>query len=246
MKLTTSGLKDAKDYLLGQIDQALAVAPTASELGITYDRRGKIDWFRCKVTESVHILFKTSLTSYKVLNFKERLTEFRGEIERSAGYKPVRAKAVARASLSGQASDSTIREMLEDGDLIAAYELARLAGKPLIFSVNPTKDGVWTYGEAKPLAIKGFEDLKMVSARHLYTGGAAASGRSGSWVIIEVATGCILSSNAATKRHYAEGACVRSFTKLHQGEILEALGVGYSQEHLEKQWLVWAELEESK
>lgn len=240
-------LKVEKNNLLAQIDRAIALSLSASEIGVVYDSKGKVDMHRSKMVYETSYIVLKALCDYKVLNCTERLTEFRAEIERSAGYKPLRAKTATKVSMSGQASDSTIREMLEDGDLLSAYELARLAGRPLIFSENPQADGVWAYGESKPLEVKGFEGLKMVSARHLYAGGAAAGGRSGSWVIIEVVTGRILSSNATTKREYAEEACVRSFTKLHQEEVLELLlGVGRSQKQLRDQWLAWAELEESK
>ncbi|MBK8117398.1 MAG: hypothetical protein IPK44_24230 [Candidatus Accumulibacter sp.] len=97
---------------------------------------------------------------FKIPNTKEELASFRKKLgaKPGAGFRTEPKRAPHKTPMEkidgGKASDATIREMLQDGDLTAALELSKVVGRPLVFGAyDATKvDAPLTYTDASPFA----------------------------------------------------------------------------------------------
>jgi hypothetical protein len=221
-------LRQEQANLLKAIDVAISKAPTddAPSDTVTFDVPGD--------------------GKFKITNSKPRLEWFRGKIAAmSKGFSPIpkpakHVSAVAKIH-GGKASDQTIRDMLNDGDLTAALELSKVIGKKLVFGnydatkvVRPV-----AHTDAQKFAPAGFESFEMVSSHEM---------GSSSWRIIELSTGLSIASGRT--RATAESAAADLLKRRGPQKLAESIeqnkedGRAKDQATLEAEWIKWAEKEE--
>ena len=121
--------------------------------------------------------------TFKVINTKERLREFRALVERSPGFTGKNAKPrVEKAVTSGDLSPNALaREMLADGEWLNAMEVLDAAGKPMMFG-NGTDGEPIPYTDVQPIEIAGFKFF----SGHAYS---AKKEREAPWRVVHVKSG---------------------------------------------------------
>lgn len=189
--------KEALSWLLGKVDEAIAEAPTAKEKGVwdNVNQAVKLDGMM-NLEEAIgfKVFDVPGDGRFKVLNLKERLQAFRDNVEKSPGFrKPItpRSQVTPAWQQTGRSgTESTIRELLEDGDLTAAYEFAKQIGKPMVFGDG--RDGPIVYTDARQFELDGFDDFPMVSARTF-------TGNSDTWAVIHPDSGLAIVSGEKTR-----------------------------------------------
>ena len=121
--------------------------------------------------------------TFKVINTKERLREFRALVERSPGFTGKNAKPrVEKAVTSGDLSPNALaREMLTDGEWLNAMEVLDAAGKPMMFG-NGTDGEPIPYTDVQPIEIAGFKFF----SGHAYS---AKKEREAPWRVVHIKSG---------------------------------------------------------
>jgi hypothetical protein len=241
---TPLSAKEVKQWLLNKIDQAMSAAPSSEEFAALSEANELKD-------EDKYVVFDVPGDGkFKVMNFKDRLSAFKKKVEASAGFKAVPVKSARNSTKEnfgkGSVSDTSIREMMEGGDLTSAYALAEQGSKPILFgaSVKSNLPPV-TYGETKPFSPAGYEGVQMVSARVLHTVG----GKSPKWAVVERSTGMSIGKGGISRESAETNAKSEFEQKKATPEKLReiiASSPKVSQEALGAQWLAWAEKEESR
>lgn len=176
-KAAPSSLKDMKANLLAQIDAAIKEAPETQEIQRVEGRPGPRK-------EGVYVQFEVPGDGiFTVVNSKERLRQFRKDVDRSPGFKP----EPRRKGAPGPTGDlaGTIREFIREKEFGNAYNLAELTGKPLRYGAGQEAEG-------KKIANPYTDSRVLTSADHkLFTQVKAFVGRDtqGTWRVVEMTTG---------------------------------------------------------
>jgi hypothetical protein len=213
---------------LKKIDEAIAAAPQVSDAFVVFDVPGD--------------------GKFKITNTKERLDLFRKKIaSNAAGFRPLPKRQPYKSPLqkkpqAGTASDETIRDMLQSGDLTAALELSKVVGRPLVFGTpSDPNDPPLVKTHSEPIVIKGFK-LSVGRSVPLKKSSKAL------WSVTELESGAFVASGetkAAAEKTAAEYMAPKTPEEL-RGMITKMgeRGKGASQAELESRWLKWAEEEE--
>jgi hypothetical protein len=217
---------------LKKIDEAIAAAPQVSDAFVVFDVPGD--------------------GKFKITNTKERLDLFRKKIaSNAAGFRPLPKRQPYKSPLqkkpqAGTASDETIRDMLQSGELTAALELSKVVGRPLVFGFNTNPgEAPLVYSHMEPVSFKGFEGFKFSAGRSV----PPIKGASGQWAVINMESGVEVGSVGATREKAIEDA-KKSLGRINPEQLQKAIedriktGAGSSQAELESRWLKWAEEEE--
>ena len=230
---TPLDIKAAKAYLLSEIDKAIKVAPSERP------RKEKMDAADRFVTFDV-----PGDGKFKVLNTVERLKKFRSTVNASPGFSKPRQATKAPSRFNPEVSQSrfSVREMLDDGDLISAYEYAKSLNKPLLFGRHS--------GNEEPIVYVDAEIADLPDGVEAMVGRRWLNGKTGNWAVIELSTGRSLTSDdkkeAAVRaaRDALEDTDKRDrlLKKLKETQEKEP----YSQDRLADDWLKWAEEEQAR
>lgn len=218
----------ANAVFLKKVDEAIAAAPQVSDAFVVFEVPGD--------------------GKFKITNTKERLDLFRKKIvSNAAGFRPPPKRQPYKSPLqkkpqAGTASDETIREMLQSGDLTAALELSKVVGRPLVFGTpSDQNDPPLVKTHSEPIVIKGFK---------LSVGRSVPFKKSSKalWSVTELESGAFIASGetkAAAEKVAAEYMAPKTQEEL-RGMITKMgeRGKGASQADLESRWLKWAEEEE--
>ena len=99
---TSMSISEAKKWLLGEIDKAIAAAPSAVAFDALMKTKGMTD-------EERFVVFDVPGDGkFKVLNFKERLEGFRETVEKTAGFKPVKPPSKHKTPMETVAKGSIV------------------------------------------------------------------------------------------------------------------------------------------
>ena len=127
--------------------------------------------------------------TFKVVNTKERLREFRALVEKSPGFTGKNAKPrVEKAVTSGDLSPASLaREMLDDGEPLNAIEVLDAAGKPLRFGTSAEKDPI-VYTDSSTVEVGGMGGF-FVGRYWARDKKSAAAKQMAGWAVIDEASG---------------------------------------------------------
>ena len=261
---------EAKKWLIGEIDKAVANVPAenaelAAELARekvkTFDmqaaerRYGKGSKAASSARDSFNALRDSNVAKivkqigfvtfdvpgdgkFKVLNTVDGLNAFRSKVEKSSGFKAPANKPPVMERETDTGS-YTPRDALADGEFLNAYELARLQGKPLRFSV----------GSGRPNAYTDASDVKgLIPGFKTFVGRKADSSKM-PWAVIEESTGLAIGDGGTSKA--AAIAAANAKMKGHEQAIADKLKRGgisdaKLQDQLEADWIKWAEEREGR
>lgn len=263
---TPLDVKEAKAYLLAEIDKAILAAGDKSELEAELARE-KAKKFDGKAMEKRGIGSKTIIAArdafnalrdsniaktveqigfvtfdvpgdgkFKVANSAAKLQEFRRKVETSPGFKEPAKKPPIMRSETNTGSYGP-RDAILEGDYLNAYELAKLQDKPLVFSAGPTGKPPAVYTDAST-ADGIIDDVAFIVARY--------ATKDGKWFVIEPATGLILNTNGLPSKVAALTAS-KALTKGKEDALRKVIAdpaKAMPQSTLEAEWLAWAEKEE--
>ena len=175
---------------------------------------------------------------FKVMNTVDGLNNFRSKVEKSSGFKAPANKPLVMERETDTGS-YTPRDALADGEFLNAYELARLQGKPLRFSV----------GSGRPNAYTDASDVKgLIPGFKTFVGRKADSSKM-PWAVIEESTGLAIGDGGTSKA--AAIAAANAKMKGHEQAIADKLKRGgisdaKLQDQLEADWIKWAEEREGR
>lgn len=236
---TAFNLKEAQHWLLKEIDAALMQAPTAKEKGVWDAVNSKVTLEKVEnVTEDIgfKVFDVPGDGTFKVLNVKEKLLAFRKNVEKSPGFKNSTGRRPQNAT-PGATYATTIAEMLEDGELTAAFELIKTSETPYIFGAPNSGAAPVLYLSAKE---ESFDGIEFYVAKDPQT-------KSGSkpWRAIEKKTRQSMGDGATAaavmadvqKRVGKDDVAERLKHKIEQSEAVDP-------EALERQWIEIAEAAE--
>lgn len=263
---TPLDVKEAKAYLLAEIDKAILAAGDKSELeaelarekakefdGKDMEKRGigrkqiiaARDAFNAlrdsniaKTVEQIgFVTFDVPGDGkFKVANSAAKLQEFRRKVETSPGFKNPATKPPTMRSETNTGSYGP-RDAILDGDYLNAYELAKLQDKPLVFSVGTNNQ--------KPTAYTDTSTADGIIDGISFVVGREAT-KDGKWFVIEPATGILLNKNGLPSKVAALTAS-KALTKGKEDALRKVIAdpaKAMPQSTLEAEWLAWAEKEE--
>ena len=231
---TPLGLKAAKAYLLSEIDKAIKSAPSerpskekmdAADRFVTFDVPGD--------------------GKFKVLNTVERLKKFRSTVNASPGFSKPRQATKAPSRFNPEVSQSrySVTEMLDDGDLISAYEYAKSLNKPLLF--GRTQAAPLVYLDA---GVADIPDVDAMVGQAWKVVGKQDNGRK--WHVIDLKTGQSIASGEDKASAVRKARDVledpENRDRLHKILKETQEKEPYSQEQLADDWLKWAEEEQAR
>lgn len=222
---TDLNLKEARAYLLSEIDKAIASAPRGDDAlareqeldlatkdiqrnSISPERLIAAQERKAKALKDIgYISFDVPGDGkFKVLNTAERLQSFRKKVAASSGFKDEKKEPIAQSSSgtanTGSAMDS-ILEMIADGERGAALALSKASGNPIFFTPNQRGGIPNTYINASPVDTDGL-DGGFVVARQVSEGG-----KIGEWVVLSVKNGGSLGLGEKTKAEAVKAATER-------------------------------------
>ena len=261
---------EAKKWLIGEIDKAVANVPAenaalaadlAREKVKTFDMQaaerkyGKGSKAASSARDSFNAVRDSNVAKiaqqigfvtfdvpgdgkFKVLNTVDGLNAFRSKVEKSSGFKAPANKPPVMERETDTGS-YTPRDALADGEFLNAYELARLQGKPLRFSV----------GIGRPNAYTDASDVKgLIPGFKTFVGRKADSSKM-PWAVIEESTGLAIGDGGTSKA--AAIAAAKAKMKGHEQAIADKLKRGgisdaKLQDQLEADWIKWAEEREGR
>lgn len=251
---------EAKKWLLGEIDKAVANVPAENaELGVelaryksaAYEkettRQFGVKEFKARRNSNIDRLSKQigfvtfdvpGDGKFKVMNTVDGLNAFRSKVEKSSGFKapsnnpPVMERETDTGSY-------TPRDALVDGEFLNAYELARLQGNPLRFGVGNNDTKAYTDASDVEGLIPGFKTFV----------GRRADGSKMPWAVIEESTGLSFGDGGTSKATAIASA--KAKTKGYEQKIVDMLKRGgisnaKPQDQLEADWIKWAEEKEGR
>lgn len=244
-------LRQERDLLLQKVDQAIAAAPTAEEKDAWDSVNQKID-----LTNNMHVADTIGYRvfdvpgdgKFKVLNLKEALQRFRERIDGNPGFSKPRTpspQTKADWQKTGRGgTEATIKEFIDDGELLTAVEYAKQIGKPLVFGQYQDGSSVTVYTDSKPFEHDGYDDFKMVSAR------AAGAADKVAWAVIDLGSGMTVSSKHPT-RMKAIAETHKALAKMNAEQLATNVksakansGFVGTQEELEQRWVEWVAKQE--
>ena len=254
---TPLDVKEAKAYLLAEIDKAILAAGDKSELEAELARyksaayeneitreRGRTNFAILRNSNIAKTVASIGFVTFdvpgdgkfKVANSAAKLQEFRRKVETSPGFKNPATKPPIMRSETNTGSYGP-RDAILDGDYLNAYELAKLQDKPLVFSVgtNSQKPTAYTDTSTADGIIDG---IAFVVGREATKGGK--------WFVIEPATGILLNKNGLPSKVAALTAS-KAITKGKEDGLRRVIAdpsKAMPQSTLEAEWLAWAEKEE--
>ena len=213
---TALDLREAKAALLKQIDEAIAAAPDRAQITNAQDTELKA---AAKQVEDLHFAFvrnqakKEDLAaadtrlkaaqaaagmltfdvpgdgSFRVVNSKEKLQEFRKKIAATSAFNGATSTKDKKPAAIGTSPLTAISDMIQDGELTAAYELAKSIGKPFRFGTGA--EVPFAYYDTKEIEING---TKAFVGRLVKTGDEAR--KNPVWRVIDIQSGLGLGTGA--------------------------------------------------
>jgi len=132
--------------------------------------------------------------TYKVLNTKEHLANFKKKIEKSSGFK-VTPKSRAGGIQNRPSKASTLRiieDFIKDEELENAYNAIQLGDVPIGFGVNNYK------GTKKPVVYTSISPVDLIPDRNIFVGRRWEEGK-WKWAVIDNDTGNSFEQSEATK-----------------------------------------------
>lgn len=263
---TPLDVKEAKAYLLAEIDKAILAAGDKSELeaelarekakefdGKDMEKRGIGSKQIIAARDAFNALRDSNIAKtveqigfvtfdvpgdgkFKVANSAAKLQEFRRKVETSPGFKSPATKPPIMRSETNTGSYGP-RDAILDGDYLNAYELAKLQDKPLVFSVGTNNQ--------KPTAYTDTSTADGIIDGISFVVGREAT-KDGKWFVIEPATGILLNKNGLPSKVAALTAS-KALTKGKEDALRKVIAdpaKAMPQSTLEAEWLAWAEKEE--
>ena len=263
---TPLDVKEAKAYLLAEIDKAILAAGDKSELeaelarekakefdGKAMEKRGIGSKQIIAARDAFNALRDSNIAKtveqigfvtfdvpgdgkFKVANSAAKLQEFRRKVETSPGFKNPAIKPPTMRSETNTGSYGP-RDAILDGDYLNAYELAKLQDKPLVFSVGTNNQ--------KPTAYTDTSTADGIIDGIAFVVGREAT-KDGKWFVIEPATGVLLNKNGLPSKVAALTAS-KALTKGKEDALRKVIAdpaKAMPQSTLEAEWLAWAEKEE--
>jgi hypothetical protein len=223
---TDMNMKQAREWLIQQIDDSIAAAPSVPN-NKGHDLEKEYGYTTFDVPGD---------GKFKILNTKETLERFKKQVTPASGF---RDEGRSPMSLGTSASKTTPREMLDDGDLLMAADYAKLIKKPLMFGVPNKNMELPVYTDAEDAKIPGFDTMV---GRNLDKGT-----RSSPWHVIELTSGLSFSSGKTKEeaiRNAKEAVAAEGKNKL-LAKLVSELDKN-PQESLEANWREWATAQEEE
>lgn len=170
--------------------------------------------------------------SFTVVNSKAKLQEFRDKIAKSTAFNPPAKKADKKPAAISSSPTTSIADMIEDGELSAAYELAKTIGKPFIFGKPQGDNAPQAYYDAEEVDVGGFK---------AWLGRTVKTGEKGRkepmWHVIEATSGLSIRSASSKALALTQAKeAVKTAGKAKTQELVDKAGAT-SQAELEAQWL---------
>ena len=236
--VTGKPLQQMRDNLIAAINSAIAKLPEDTEAP-------RAKWVRFDVPGD---------GVFRVLNNKARLQTFAKQAK--GGFtKPTLptviedGKIVTRPTpkwTAGNGTVQSVRDALEEGDLLNGYQMAQSIGVPLAFGVSSKGEHPTIYTNAEPTKLKGFASGSFVVAKGA---GPVTRGESHGWRVLETSSGLALGdvgSSAEEAIANAEASIVKAKAEGKDPAAIITKAPNNSQEKLEKAWVKAAQERQDK
>lgn len=235
---TPMNLKQARIDLLANVDAAILVL---KEGIATYDHLSGKEWKDARdafdKTREKKITFEVPGDGkFTVLNEVENLETFRAKIAVNKGFEPGYGKKgfAGRTFAVGTSPETAVKQMLEEGEMVAAHELANTTGKPFRFTRNTKGGPPNLFTDTRDVAAMPFGIAGFVGRLHGLKGK--------SWAFVESTTGNTIGGYAAAAGP-AESGARAALVKAGEEKIKGALATSgkINPAELEVEWLEAAE-----
>ena len=237
---TPMDIKQAREWLLNAVDGAILEAKSAKDEGYwnSADQKVKLEGVMNIEKDIGYKIFDVPGDGkFKILNLKESLQNFKKKVSASPGFKGAKGSPMSTATGIGKTS---VRDMLDEGELLLAVDYGRQIGKPMLFgAVAKEKDAPVAYTDGEDAEIKGIN----AKVGRVWSQKEKSSG----WRVIEMTTGLGMGVGESSK----ERAVLKAEESIKERGIenVQALiskGAKTPQAELEKQWTDWAAEQEKK